>query len=325
VSNGQYYGGYRAQPRDYPTSPARSSPQPQAPLKARVVRNAVNLRKRSLRLVEAGPGEFVLEFAFDASKPCAVSVFWGGSEAVRGAEKHSVTCGHQPCGGRTRFPGELGCEFPPEGLSDSEKVRLGGLRLGLHEEAALVAPKSEGGSKRWPLIIRLECVDAPREGVSLDDLPPGGSMPAWVQSQTNYCVLEKLGEGEEGFRVKLEKQVIWKQGMAYELLEIFGLESASSGQVEGIPADAGAGGGDAASPADGLDAGNECVICLSEPRDTTVLPCRHLCMCSGCANELRNQPQTNKCPICRTPVSQLLEIKLKSSRDQDSSARRGGV
>ena len=243
MSNGQYYGGYRAQPRDYPTSPARSSPQPQAPLKARVVRNAVNLRKRSLRLVEAGSGEFVLEFAFDASKPCAVSVFWGGSEAVRGAEKHSVTCGHQPCGGRTRFPGELGCEFPPEGLSDSEKVRLGGLRLGLHEEAALVAPKSEGGSKRWPLIIRLECVDAPREGVSLDDLPPGGSMPAWVQSQTNYCVLEKLGEGEEGFRVKLEKQVIWKQGMAYELLEIFGLESASSGQVEGIPADAGAGGG----------------------------------------------------------------------------------
>ena len=33
----------------------------------------------------------------------------------------------------------------------------------------------------------------------------------------------------------------------------------------------------------------------------------------GPFNELRNQPQTNKCPICRTPVDQLLEIKIKSS------------
>ena len=62
-----------------------------------------------------------------------------------------------------------------------------------------------------------------------------------------------------------------------------------------------------------LAMGRECVICLSEPRDTTVLPCRHMCMCNKCANELRNQPQTNKCPICRTPVDQLLEIKIKSS------------
>lgn len=320
MSNGQYYGGYRAQPREYPTSPVRPSAQAQAPLKARVVRNAVNLHKRSLHLEEAAPGDYVLKFTFDASKECAVSVFWGCSEASHGAEKHSIRCSNQPCGGRVRFPGELECSFPPEGLPDSEKVRLGGLRLGLHEEAALFSKKVGGSSQSWPLIIRLECVDQSQRGgvgVSLDEVPVGGSTPAWVQSQTNYCVLEKSGDG--GFRVKLEKQVIWKEGMSYELLEIFGLESASSGQVDGIPADS----VEAAAQADELAMGSECVICLSEPRDTTVLPCRHLCMCSGCANELRNQPQTNKCPICRTPVSQLLEIKLKTSRDQDASAGRG--
>ena len=26
-------------------------------------------------------------------------------------------------------------------------------------------------------------------------------------------------------------------------------------------------------------------MCLSEARDTTVLPCRHMCMCSGCARQ----------------------------------------
>ena len=40
-----------------------------------------------------------------------------------------------------------------------------------------------------------------------------------------------------------------------------------------------------------------------------VLPCRHMCMCSGCARMLRHQ--TNRCPICRTTVEGLLEIKVE--------------
>lgn len=43
-----------------------------------------------------------------------------------------------------------------------------------------------------------------------------------------------------------------------------------------------------------------CVICLVNERNTTVLPCRHMCMCDDCAQELRKQD--HKCPICRVPV-----------------------
>lgn len=50
----------------------------------------------------------------------------------------------------------------------------------------------------------------------------------------------------------------------------------------------------------------ECVVCMSEPRTTTVLPCRHLCVCAPCAELMR--VQTNKCPICRAPVTSLLSI-----------------
>jgi hypothetical protein len=46
-----------------------------------------------------------------------------------------------------------------------------------------------------------------------------------------------------------------------------------------------------------LASGSECVICLTEPRDTTVLPCRHMCLCAACAQQLRFN--TNKCPVCR--------------------------
>ena len=42
----------------------------------------------------------------------------------------------------------------------------------------------------------------------------------------------------------------------------------------------------------------DCVICLTVPKNTAALPCRHLCMCNNCA-KLHNM-QSNTCPICRS-------------------------
>ena len=42
----------------------------------------------------------------------------------------------------------------------------------------------------------------------------------------------------------------------------------------------------------------ECVICLTDVRDTIVLPCRHFCVCSECGDILRSRPP-QRCPICR--------------------------
>eukprot|EP01103_Thecamoeba_quadrilineata_P011032 TRINITY_DN2548_c0_g1_i1.p1 TRINITY_DN2548_c0_g1~~TRINITY_DN2548_c0_g1_i1.p1 ORF type:complete len:348 (-),score=55.15 TRINITY_DN2548_c0_g1_i1:116-1159(-) len=58
------------------------------------------------------------------------------------------------------------------------------------------------------------------------------------------------------------------------------------------------------------EVGKECVICISETRNTVVLPCRHLCLCSSCADVFRFQ--TNKCPICRSNVKSLVKIKANA-------------
>ncbi|GIY55371.1 e3 ubiquitin ligase Rnf157 [Caerostris extrusa] len=55
------------------------------------------------------------------------------------------------------------------------------------------------------------------------------------------------------------------------------------------------------------DSGFDCVICMSDPRDTMILPCRHLCLCNSCSDSLRYQ--ANNCPICRAPFRALLQIK----------------
>ncbi|XP_046399678.1 E3 ubiquitin ligase Rnf157 isoform X2 [Ischnura elegans] len=66
--------------------------------------------------------------------------------------------------------------------------------------------------------------------------------------------------------------------------------------------------GDAAEDdEEGEDGGSECVICMCDPRDTLILPCRHLCLCNSCADSLRYQ--ANNCPICRAPFRALLQIR----------------
>ena len=52
------------------------------------------------------------------------------------------------------------------------------------------------------------------------------------------------------------------------------------------------------------DDSNECVICLTDPREVAVYPCRHVCLCPTCSEALPSQG--NKCPICRREAMLLI-------------------
>lgn len=52
---------------------------------------------------------------------------------------------------------------------------------------------------------------------------------------------------------------------------------------------------------------NDCVICLCEQKTCMALPCRHMSLCRGCADIVRQQPHS-KCPICRHPFYALLQV-----------------
>ena len=52
----------------------------------------------------------------------------------------------------------------------------------------------------------------------------------------------------------------------------------------------------------------ECVICMTNERNTCVLPCRHICCCAECANTLRLQ--TDRCPVCREPITELVYLTV---------------
>jgi len=114
------------------------------------------------------------------------------------------------------------------------------------------------------------------------------------QSHLTIGVVEKQTDGQ--WVLKAIKQKLFVDGLCYLLQEIYGIENK-------VVVDGGYGGEDD----DVEDTGAECVVCMSDMRDTLILPCRHLCLCNTCADSLRYQ--ANNCPICRAPFRALLQIR----------------
>lgn len=102
----------------------------------------------------------------------------------------------------------------------------------------------------YPLVITAETVISPNS-VSEEPL---------VHQQITKAVLEKTND--ESFKVKVMKQILCFEGARYELYELYGIDNSTTQ-------------GTAASDLED-SSDKECVICLTEPKDTAVMPCRHL-------------------------------------------------
>ncbi|XP_013885946.1 RING finger protein 157 [Austrofundulus limnaeus] len=107
------------------------------------------------------------------------------------------------------------------------------------------------------------------------------------------ATFEKHMDGSYCVKPLKQKQVV--DGVSYLLQEIYGIENKYNSQESKVSED------------EISDNSAECVVCLSDVRDTLILPCRHLCLCNACADTLRYQ--ANCCPICRLPFRALLQIR----------------
>jgi E3 ubiquitin-protein ligase MGRN1 len=135
-----------------------------------------------------------------------------------------------------------------EGLGQKFRQPSGtGIDFLVFEESDL---SKQGSMDVFPLAVKAETAlsDQPLEG--------GDQKIKAPNSQITQAVFEKKENGN--YQVRVVSQVLWVNGTRYELQEIYGIGNSMEGD------------------ADANDPGKECVICLSEPRDTTVLPCRHM-------------------------------------------------
>ncbi|KAL4295485.1 hypothetical protein GQ457_12G010150 [Hibiscus cannabinus] len=243
--------------------------------KAVTIRNDVNLKKETLKLVpdEENPGKFLVSFTFDATV--------GGRMTVIFFAKEGEDCNLRPMKENILPPVTVPFE---QGLGQKFTQPSGtGIDFSIFEESGLLKVDD---ADIYHLAVKAEALPINQNGSD------GNQVSQIMNSQITQAVFEKKGE----YHTRVVKQILWVNGMRYVLQEIYGIGNSVDNSV------------------DANDPGKECVICLSEPRDTTVLPCRHMCMCSSCAKVLRCQ--TNRCPICRQPVERLLEIKVNNDSDE---------
>lgn len=50
------------------------------------------------------------------------------------------------------------------------------------------------------------------------------------------------------------------------------------------------------------DDDEDCLVCCAEPKNTILLPCRHMCCCTTCLARM------DKCPVCRAPVESFVSF-----------------
>lgn len=106
----------------------------------------------------------------------------------------------------------------------------------------------------YPLVIAAETT-APL--ISIDEHPydPLSNTVSAPRKQITQAVLEK--NNGDPFKVRVMRQILWIDGVRYELREIYGIAQSEESF-------------------DDTGSGKECVICMTEPKDTAVLPCRHM-------------------------------------------------
>lgn len=271
----------QAQAHGWPAAARQSQVGPPPPYvdhqSAKKVRNDVNVHKHTLKIEvdEENPDHVLVSFVFDALFDGSITVFYFAKE--------EPNCKFVPLFPEAYMPVKIPFK---KGLGQKFRQPSGtGIDLGFYELDDLSKPSP--GEDIFPLVISAEThqPSASNDG-HLDD--PASNTSAHMQ--ITQAVLEK--NNDDLFQVKVIRQILWVDGVRYELRELYGI------------------GNSAAEGFEDSDPGKECVICMTEPKDTAVLPCRHMCMCSECAKELRLQ--SNKCPICRQPIEELIEIKINN-------------
>ena len=74
----------------------------------------------------------------------------------------------------------------------------------------------------------------------------------------------------------------------------------------------------------GSQDGDVCFICFSGPRDAVLLECGHGGLCFGCATRCM-QMRFQECPICRQPISQIVQLELTERRGERAKRGTDGV
>lgn len=249
----------------------------------KTLKSLVNIRKDTLRLVripeveklqpeendESLNNKYNLEFTFDCDVKCSIKIMLFCTEEISNGQISYQS--REPSLNSDTFHYKRGAGQ----LFQQSSYMIDPSKLFSDEELQYNQDKDE-----IPVVI--QCIAEDEENS--------------LHAHMTFAVIERSSL-DGCYVMKPLKQKQFVHGLCYLLQEIYGIENKHNEKVKDDDGD----------EDDFEDSGAECVICMSDMRDTLILPCRHLCLCSTCAESLRYQ--ASSCPICRSPFRALLQIR----------------
>uniref|UniRef100_A0A8C3PVR6 E3 ubiquitin-protein ligase n=1 Tax=Chrysolophus pictus TaxID=9089 RepID=A0A8C3PVR6_CHRPC len=259
-----------------------AAPPPQEPVKT--LRSLINIRKDTLRLVKCSeevktPGEEVskakvhynVEFTFDTDARVAITIYYQASE---------------------EFHNGVASYVPRDTSLQSETVHY---KRGVCQQFCV--PSHTVDPSEWSEEELGFDLDREVFPMVVHAVVDEGTWAYWGNPRVGPPLYFLPQHADGTFCVKPLKQKQVVDGVSYLLQEIYGIENKYNTQDSKVAED------------EVSDNSAECVVCLSDVRDTLILPCRHLCLCNTCADTLRYQ--ANNCPICRLPLLQIRAMRKK--------------
>ncbi|KAF8819505.1 hypothetical protein IE077_000916 [Cardiosporidium cionae] len=152
----------------------------------------------------------------------------------------------------------------------------------VEEDEEDISSLERNDSTEWtvPLVIVATTVHTPRRKSS-----SAGSID--VHDSNIQISLIKMRIVEETIVANVIKQIVLRAGNleCHEAFDVYGLENEEE---------------------------KECLICMTNPKDTMLLPCRHCLSCFECLQSLRQE----RCPICRTGFTGFVTFPFKKDETQ---------
>ncbi|CAI2374888.1 unnamed protein product [Moneuplotes crassus] len=131
------------------------------------------------------------------------------------------------------------------------------------------------------------------------------------QNLITYCVFA-LNKSTNQIEIKPFKQTLVAFDMAFNLQQIYGINDAVEENKEetlGLIA---------------ADDSQLCVVCMTDQKNTVVMPCGHLCVCKDCATTIASQ-RSPDCPICRKKVYSFVPLNIDSIKNRETKTSNGEI
>ena len=282
------------------------------------IKNHANLNKLSLNLVPARDGRFRIRFRADCRVEAEVCIYLATREianpeyaGVRFEPQHprfanAVLPPH-------KLPAETDCTYTSPSINVRNYWKYLKYRPHQpHDYPIVISMSYKISDDEWEAYHTKS--KAEEEGKKDGENKAVPEPEKRMQSQYTYAEVVRTAHDDKPteYGLKVLKQRLQVGNDLYDLEDIYGMPAEGGARGETTESSVEPVTASLAGVEDGHEDGEECVICLAEPRNTLVMPCRHMCLCADCASMLRQR--TNKCPICRTVAERFLTFKKSGEK-----------